>query len=535
MTAPPSRLWDAVGAHATHFPDATCVMDLDGTWCSYGRLMALARGMAHWMLAHGVQPGRPVAICARKSPLAYAAAVAATGIRAPYSFLDPAGPEGRWRSVLNLLDPPLVIASDEFADELRGVLPRDSGMGVMPEQADIGDGHPNLPDSAGSGVAYVMFTSGSTGAPKGVKIAYEQVARLAQWAAQRFGIGHSDVLTQVNPLHFDNSVFDVHAALMNGAALVPVDPAELRGPPTWLARVDGAGPTVWFSVPSLLMNLQDLRALDGSYLSRVRTFIFGGEAYPKARLRPLFDAYPDSRFVSVYGPTEGTCICTSHVVTAQDFDDPAPISPLGTLNPEFDAVVVAPDGWELCGPGESGELCIIGPNVSSGYINAPDATAHAFFDGGVVGAPGSRLYRTGDLVTASDPGGFIFHGRSDNQIKRMGHRIELEDIEANVEALSAVRGCIVVPVGAENRELIAVVAMAGEWDPVLDEMLRSTLPGYMTPTRVHPVAEIRKTANGKKDRAWARDTVRAAAVNDSPPAGHLRSRVRGTCRGGRIP
>jgi D-alanine--poly(phosphoribitol) ligase subunit 1 len=273
-----------------------------------------------------------------------------------------------------------------------------------------------------------MFTSGSTGFPKGAVMTHANVANLIDWSRETFSITTDDVLTNVNPLYFDNSVFDFYSALFNGATLTPFSKEETSDPKLLVEKVDAATCTLWFSVPSLLMFLQTMRATDGKHLRSIRRFVFGGEGYPKAKLKSLFDTYANtSEFFNVYGPTECTCICSSYRVTQSDFDDLQGLPPLGHIAANFDYLIV------------DGELCLLGPNVGLGYYNDPERTAQSFVQNPMNDKFIDIMYRTGDLVRLNPADGKLYiEGRKDNQIKHMGYRIELEEIEAALHCLDYV-------------------------------------------------------------------------------------------------
>ena len=320
------------------------------------------------------------------------------------------------------------------------------------------------------------------------------------WARERFAIGADDVLTGANPAYFDNSVFDFYAALFSGAALAPFSAAEVREPRRLVQLVNAAGCTSWFSVPSLLVYLLTTRALDAKSFAAVRRIVFGGEGFPKAKLKQLFDLFgARARLENVYGPTECTCICSAHTIDADDFADMRSLAPLGRLAENFDYEILPLDA----GDADFGELFLRGPQVGLGYYADPVRTAQSFVQNPRHALYADIGYRTGDLVRRDARGWLHFAGRADFQVKHLGYRIELEEVEAALNALPGVRECGVVyqPLGDGLGQILAFAATAAPADPaeLLAAMAR-LLPHYMMPRRLVLLDALPKNANGKIDR-----------------------------------
>jgi D-alanine--poly(phosphoribitol) ligase subunit 1 len=351
--------------------------------------------------------------------------------------------------------------------------------------------------------AYIMFTSGSTGFPKGAVMTHQNLMNFIDWARVEFGISENDVLTNVNPLYFDNSVFDVYASLFNGAALVPYDKSIIMDTGRFVASIESCGCTLWFSVPSMLIYLQKLRVFTPMRFKNFRKVIFGGEGYPKAKLKILFDLYNHRLdLVNVYGPTECTCICSAHTIVAEDFEDMQGYPRLGYLIPNFDYLILDEELKPVL-IGQPGELCLRGPNVGLGYYNDTERTAEAFIQNPLNQAYRDVIYRTGDLVSLGVDQQLYIHGRADNQVKHMGYRIELEEIETALSRLKYVNQAVVVHKRNNNSRLIAVVeSSVGDNGTKITDDLRKHLPDYMVPNEVRLVSSIPKNQNGKVDRAF---------------------------------
>jgi D-alanine--poly(phosphoribitol) ligase subunit 1 len=307
----------------------------------------------------------------------------------------------------------------------------------------------------------------------------------------------------VNPLYFDNSVFDFYASIMNGASLVPFDSATMRDPYRVLQRIDELRCTIYFSVPSLLIYFQTLKMITPSAFPHVRAVVFGGEGYPKTKLKDLFDClHPRAELVNVYGPTECTCICSAYRVTEADFQDLDGYPPLGGPLPNFSFAILN-ERDEAAAPGEVGELCLGGPCVGLGYFNDPELTKDAFRQNPLNPHYYERIYRTGDLVRLSADGGKIhFVGRNDSQIKHQGYRIELGEIGHALGRISGVDEAVALHTARDRISLIIAVVASCDGlsaDAIRKEVAR-VVPAYMVPGRVNVLERLPKNDNGKIDR-----------------------------------
>lgn len=501
------RFQDVAAQHASR---PALWFHAESVW-SYAQLNRLANQMARWLQGQGLQRGDVVNISGTKSAHTFATMLACLKLGIVYSMLDPDSPVERLRKIMRTCDPRLLLAEAELLGHLA---PVSAELGILATENDgakLADTLAEYEDAnlaetrqvTGTNPAYIMFTSGSTGFPKGAVMTHANVLNLVEWSRETYSVTPEDVLTNLNPLYFDNSVFDFYSALFTGACLVPFSRDEARDPKLLVQKVEAAGCTLWFSVPSLLNFLQTMRATDGRNLRSIRRFVFGGEGYPKAKLKKLYDTYSGgSEFFNVYGPTECTCICSSYPVTAADFADPQGLPPLGHMAPNFDYLIL--DGESRPVPaGEIGELCLLGPNVGRGYYNDPERTAAAFVQNPLHCRYDEVMYRTGDLARLDpDDGKLYIHGRQDNQIKHMGYRIELEEIEAALHCLDYVAEAVALHSSNNGlSRLVAVVATTHECDDDrIRRDLRKIIPDYMVPSVYHRADALPKNANGKVDR-----------------------------------
>jgi amino acid adenylation domain-containing protein len=338
-------------------------------------------------------------------------------------------------------------------------------------------------------IAYLLFTSGSTGAPKGVPVTHANVRAFLAANQERYRLTPDDRLTQTFDQTFDLSVFDLFMAWEHGARVCAMEPIEILAPFRYLER---NGITVWFSVPSVAAMLRKRGALRPGTMPTLRWSLFCGEALPRATAEAWQAAAPGSAVENLYGPTELTIACTAHrwdpaTSPAACVHDNVPI---GRPYPGLHTLVVdeeltpVPDG-------ETGELCVAGPQTTPGYWQAPSITAQRWF-----AHRGRTYYRTGDLVRLRN-GEYVCLGRNDQQVKVGGHRVELGEIEAVLRRAGAVEAVAVL--WPDTDTVGAVVT--GAVDPAaLTAACDAALPAYMVPRSVHVVGELPVNGNGKIDR-----------------------------------
>jgi len=479
----------------------------------FATLNKLANRIARLLLKRSVVTGDVVCLSGGKSLHTFASMIACLKIGAVYCVLDPDSPVERLRKILSTCKPRLLLGEAEFLRRFADVIARLKVETIEKEAetlqqllTDFDEHNLDLTGNiTGTNPAYIMFTSGSTGFPKGAVMTHGNVINLIKWARETFKIGPEDILTNVNPIYFDNSVFDFYSSIFNGARLVPFTKNEVRDARVLVEKIDAAKCNVWFSVPSLLIFLQTMKAADGKRMKSITRFIFGGEGYPKGKLKALFDSYsPSSELYNVYGPTECTCICSSYRLSAEDFEDLNALPPLGRIAENFSFLIVD-DSGKLVTTGEIGELCLLGPNVGKGYYNDPERTMMSFVQNPLHDSFPELMYKTGDLVRLDPADGKLYiHGRKDNQIKHMGYRIELEEIEAALNCLDYITEAAVLH--STNNGLSRILAVVSTIQNCDDQRIRQDLqpiiPDYMIPAVFHREDRLPKNANGKVDRRY---------------------------------
>jgi len=478
---------------------------------SYEKLNGKVNQLARYLLKKGVDQHDVVGITGVKSVNTYAYMLACLKIGAAYSILDDKSPVERLSRIISTCLPKALLIDSALKKSLKKVIKK-LKITVINSQARGFENRIKKYDKAnlrlthkitGSNPAYIMFTSGSTGFPKGALITHNNVLNLISWSIKTYNILPTDILTNVNPLYFDNSVFDFYSALFSGACLVPFPKDIVANPTKLVSQIDKFKCTLWFSVPSLLIYLDTMKALSKKNMKFIKRFIFGGEGYPKPKLKHLYDMYSDrSDIFNVYGPTECTCICSSYKITSRDFTDLNSLPPLGKIANNFSYLILNNKGNKVA-PNEIGELCLLGPNVGKGYYNDAQRTREKFIQNPYNTRYSEVMYKTGDLVKYNAEDDYIyFVGRKDNQIKHMGYRIELDEIESALNRLDYIAEAAVLH--GVIRKLSQIIAIVSLKD-VIDEKkmrddLKQMIPDYMIPSRIFVEKVLPKNPNGKIDR-----------------------------------
>lgn len=475
-----------------------------GKRITYAELGSRVDRIASGLHRRGLRARQVVAIFNHKSPDGIATILACNKLGLLYANIDTASPPDRCVRILDRCMPTLILV-DEANTEAMGAIcgPHADKLITIADAAAGGAGEPApVGTVTGTDGAYIMFTSGSTGFPKGAVITHQNVLNFIAWGRYGIGINGDDVMTNVNPIHFDNSVFDLYVSLYSGATLCPFTTEQVKDARALVRLTDELGCTFWFSVPSMLVYLLTMRALEKSSFTSMKRIMFGGEGFPKAKLNELHTLLGDRvKLINCYGPTECTCICSAYDITASDLQEMEELAPLGRLNADFYFHI---EPLEASDPA-LGELLLGGPNVGSGYYNDPERTAKAFVQDPNEPHYHKVMYRTGDLVRLGEDGLLRFKGRVDNQIKHMGYRIELEEVEAAFSALPTVHEVGVIyrtgAAGSAGSILAYVNAQEGVTAEGLAKDIARALPVYMRPRTIFVRHEpLPKNANGKIDR-----------------------------------
>jgi amino acid adenylation domain-containing protein len=506
---------------ADRHPGTVALRDGDRV-LDYAQLEIRANQVANLLVALGVSRGDRVALYLDKSLEAVIGLYAVMKAGAAYVPLDPQAPAKRLGFVARDCDARWVITASTKAsswapliehgapfDDLI-VLDAPTGefdlRGLAASRIHRSDAIVSQPQAGppvrtiDADLAYILYTSGSTGQPKGVMLSHRNALAFVEWAVRTFAVGTTDRLSSHAPLHFDLSVFDLFAASKAAAAAVLVPPQASVFPREAVRFIDDQQLTVWYSVPSVLSMMVVRGGLKQGSLPALRTLLFAGEVFPTKYLRELVALLPHVRFANLYGPTE-TNVCTWYEVERVNPTDDADI-PIGKPI-DNDEVIVADETGNPVEPGTPGELYVRGATVMQGYWGDPDRTAKARLSNPWQSQIGDPIYRTGDLVAELPDGNLRFLGRRDAQIKSRGYRIELGDIESALNAHAEVVECAVVAIPDDllgNRIRGHVVLRTAVDSQALAAFCADRLPAYMVPESFVLHEGLPRTTTGKIDR-----------------------------------
>jgi amino acid adenylation domain-containing protein len=500
---------------------------------TYAELDRRSTQLAHLLRDIGCKRGDRVCLFMPKSLPAIVGLLGILKADCAYVPIDPQSPAQRVRKVIDQCEPRALLAGGAVGpalEEVTGAGGSQPAVGWMAgeppqrrrfpiafthEDCERYPEHPRRYENSPDDAAYIMFTSGSTGVPKGVVITHANVGHYLQWAIRYFGLTASDRMSSHPPLHFDLSVMDVFGALTAGAELHLV-PHELNLLPNKIAElIRSAGLTHWFSVPSLLHHMAKFDVVKPHDFPTLKRLLWCGEVFPTPALMYWMKRLPHVAFTNLYGPTEATIASSYYTVPACPTDESAAV-PIGTAC-EGEELLVLDASLNRCPVGRIGDLYIKGVGLSPGYWRDPDKTSAVFIpDPGAT--LGGRLYKTGDLARVGEDGLVYFHGRSDTQIKSRGYRIELGEIEAALHALPMLQESAIVAVdtgGLEGATICCayVPSHAGVTPQLVKQALRSAVPPYMIPALYVALEALPKNASGKIDRPQLRERFKAQHIS----------------------
>jgi amino acid adenylation domain-containing protein len=353
-------------------------------------------------------------------------------------------------------------------------------------------------EASADDIAYILYTSGSTGNPKGVVLSHENALSFIDWCSETFVPRADDRFSSHAPFHFDLSILDIYVSLKHGATLILIGEALGKEPLKLAAAIASERISVWYSTPSILSLLANYGKLAKHDYSALRMVFFAGEVFPIPQYRALHAFWSGPRYFNLYGPTE-TNVCTWYEVTADSPLDQMSTFPIGQICPPNRGKVVNEHG-NIVATGEEGELLVSGPNVMRGYWNLPDNNARAFS----TDEAGERWYRTGDIVKEEPGVSYRYVSRRDRMVKRRGYRVELGEIEAALLRSPNIREAAVISIADAEAGVRVLAFVACQEGKTLTKIALKTyssqaLPPYMIPDLFEVLPALPRTSTDKID------------------------------------
>lgn len=465
-----------------------------------------AVGIADTIIASGIGSKKPIVVYLNKSIKVMASFMGIAYTGNFYSPIDVDMPAQRVNRILEVLKPEMVITTSALKEDFaqfdysgeyviyEDVCPMESSEAVKKAASKIID----------TDLLYVLFTSGSTGLPKGVCITHRAVLDFADWVTETFEITSKDRFGNQAPFYFDNSVFDIYSCMKNGATLYIIPKILFMQPVRLLEYIKENQINTIFWVPSAMMVVSKLKAFRNVDLTdTLKRVLFAGEVMPNKQLNIWRKYLPDAVYANLYGPTEITDLCTYYIVDREFEDDES--LPIGFPCKNMDIMVLDEEDHLVTESGVTGELCIRGTGVSVGYYKNPERTAQSFVQNPLNDAYEEKIYRSGDLVQYNEYGEIIYLSRKDFQIKHLGHRIELGEIETAVSSLPDVTmNCCLYD---EKRSRIVLFLDKDMTKDEVNTKLTNMVPEYMLPGKVIYMKEMPLNGNGKIDRVALKELL----------------------------
>ena len=497
-----TSILDWLDERATADGDKVGVRDPDGT-LTFSELKDDSVRAATWLIGTaGMGPRRAVALYLEKSPQALSVMLGTLAAGGFYSVIDVRHPASRARTIARTLDPIAIICdekSSEGAHEAAEgtdipVVSIDELLGTDADEALVQARRATRIDTD---PVYVNFTSGSTGTPKGVVVCERSLLDFIPVFCSTFDISPTDVLANQAPFDFDVSVKDIYSALYTGATLALVPRAYFSNPTQlmdYLAEVEATNLT-W--AVSALTFVSIMGGLDYLTPTTIRRVMFSGEVMPPKQLTVWQRHLPDARYVNLYGPTEITCNCTYFEVTRTY--EPGEVIPMGKAFANERVFLLDENNLEVTKPDVVGEVCVAGTCLALGYLGDAERTAAVFCQNPLESRWPETIYRTGDLARFDERDDLVYVSRKDTQIKHLGQRIELTDIECHAQAIEGVEQACCLYDDVKKRIHLCYVGTPDR--KVVKAELRESVPSYMVPNNTHQLDAFPLTKNGKIDRA----------------------------------
>ena len=450
-------------------------------------------------LAGRIAPQSPVGVYMEKGISALVSFFGVVYAGAFYSMFNTELPDERLRSMRSVLDASSIITTQKLYSKAQELFP-EAEIFII-EELECAEVSEDVLAAIRRSVIdtdplYINFTSGSTGIPKGIAVSHRSVIDFIGFFTEIFSIGKDDVLANQAPFDFAVSVKDIYSAMYAGAELVIVPREYFSAPVKLIDYLCDNKITVMIWAVSALCLISTFHGLDYKTPETVSKILFSGEVMPYKHLRQWQQHLPDALFVNLYGPTEITCNCTYHILSRErDYSSGIPV---GIPFPNEDVILLSADNERITEKGVKGSIAVRGTALALGYYREPQKTAESFVQNPLNKCYPETIYLTGDLGEYDENGELVFRGRSDNQIKYMGHRIELEEIERAMSAIDGVERCMCIFDEAKQR--LKGFYMGTIEKNELITVMRGTMPAFMVPGFIRKVDQMILTKNGKLDR-----------------------------------
>lgn len=484
---------------AQRFPQKTVFAD-ESKSITYVELLKTVQSIGSKIAAAGVYKA-PVAVIAERSVENLAAMFGVLAGGCFYTVIDAEMPAERIKAIFETLKPAAVLVTEGCKTKIceidfkGAVLYYNEAAHFAPNKEVLQKIRDGMADTD---PAYVLFTSGSTGVPKGAVLNHRSVLAYIKWYADTFKIDEDTVFGSQTPFYFSMSVSDVYSTVYSGATLNIIPKTLFSFPIKLIELMNKRRVNTIYWVPSALSIVAKLKVFDYLKPEYLKKVLFAGEVMPVKPLNYWRKNLPNALFANLFGPTETTDICTYYIVD-RPFSDGETL-PIGRACDNCKVFILNENGKEAKA-GEEGELYAAGSFLSMGYYNNPEKTAAAFVQNPLNGAYPETVYKTGDLVKQNENGEIIYISRKDFQIKHMGYRIELGEIEAAAYTAEGVSSAAAVYDKTEDSIILIYEGRQKNTD-VVGTALKNRLPHYMLPQRIIRIKAMPFNANGKTDRKW---------------------------------